>query len=628
MSEPPDHDPKRPRPRDSTRVMSPSQKANTIPPPLPPSTPLSPPPDTDLSRWAKAHGASPQVVLPSAPPPRVSVGSAHVADARYVHERLLGRGGAGDVELVFDRDLGRRVARKKLRVEHRGDATLLQAFIEEAMLTGALEHPGIVPVHDIGVTPGEGPWYTMKRLSGEPLASIMTRIRQKDADTLKRFDLVKLVDIFIATLRAVAHAHAHEVIHCDLKPGNILVGPLGEVVVVDWGLAKVMGAGGANAARARLWSGSPGYMPPEQAESPDIDKLDPRSDVWSLGAILYELLTLVVPHADLHGVAPEDGAWRDITPASRRAPLDRHVPAELEQVVHKALSRAPSDRHGSVLELLAEVEAWLTGSREREQRDAIVHAAAREVDSALVRTAQAGGRLDARNLEVWESARAAVADALGAVPGREELKRRTSALYWCVFRALHAEPAADDARQRATRLLDALVALAPPAPAGADIGAWLEALDEIADDAPHIAQLAARVRLLRATSIFGALGGHELVPLAEAVADAHVPAGEVLFNEGDPGDALWILAAGEVVVLAGGKQLRTLLPPECIGEVALADAAGIRTATIRAETDVDALVLKADRFDALVRRHGAVAIGVMRLLAERIRKATERERAS
>ncbi|MFO0751293.1 MAG: serine/threonine-protein kinase [Myxococcota bacterium] len=571
------------------------------------------------------------MVLPSAPAPRLSSDRPpeNPDDPRYLHERLLGRGGAGDVELVFDKDLGRRVARKKLRMEHRQDATLLQAFLEEAMLTGALEHPGIVPVYDIGVTAGEGPWYTMKRLTGEPLSTVLSRLRNKDPEARQRFDLGRLIEIFVQTLRAVAFAHERGVIHCDLKPGNVLVAPLGEVVVVDWGLAKVLGEGGRQQARARLWSGSPGYMPPEQAESPDIDQLDARSDVWALGAILYELLTLVVPHADAAGTAPDDGSWRPIVPASKRAPRDRHVPAELERIVERALQRAPADRYPSVSAMLAEVEAWLAGSRERERRDAVVHAAAREVDAAVMRTAGAGGRLDASNMDAWEAAKKTLVKALDEVPEREELRRRASTLYWCAFRALHGDDAdvagLGELGRRAAALLDELATRAPPEAEAGGIEPWLEALDEIADHAPQVAALAARVRLLRATDVFGGLGGHELVPLAAALGEVEVAAGEALFREGDEGDALWILESGEVAASAGGEHLRSMLPPACFGEVALADRLGLRTATVVAVSDVRALTLTAERFDALVRRHGAVALGVMRVLAERLRTATARE---
>ncbi|MCC6621807.1 MAG: protein kinase [Deltaproteobacteria bacterium] len=617
-----------PKNRDATRRVTPGS-ARTTPPPLPPSATgptgsnVTPGGDTDLSRWARAHGALPQVVLPAAPAPRVTQGD------RYVLERILGRGGAGDVELVFDRDLGRRVARKKLRPEHRQDATLLQAFLEEAMLTGALEHPGIVPVHDIGVLPGEGPFYTMKRLMGEPLSTLLSKLRARDPDAVKRYDLPRLVEIFLQVLRAVAYAHERGVIHCDLKPGNVLVGVLGEVVVVDWGLAKVLGEGGQHQARSRLWSGSPGYMPPEQAESPDIDKLDRRSDVWALGAILYEILTLVVPHADDTGKAPDDGSWRPILPASRRAPQGRFVPMELEAIADRALAKTPADRYPSVLALLGEVEAWLVGAREKERRDAAVHAAAREVDQALMRTASAGGRLDAANLDAWSRARATLVEALDVVPERPELLRRASALYWCIFRALHGEErAAPELVFAAAVLLDGLAAIrAPEAEHGLE--PWLDALDELAESghAPHAARLAARVRLLRKTTIFGALGGHELVPLAAAVEERHVPAGQALFHEGETGDALWVLERGEVVVSAAGQRLATLGPPECIGEIAMAQRGGTRTATVVAETDVDALSLTGHRFDELVRRHGAVALGLIRVLAERLRTATARELA-
>jgi len=591
-------------------------------------------PTTDLQRWAATFGAEPRVSVPEAEAPksrpsprpaaaRADAGTSDNATARrYAVESALGRGGVGEVDLVLDRDLGRKVAKKRLRSEFRNEPLLIQAFLEEAMIAGALEHPGIVPVHDIGVSPGEGPWYTMKRLQGEPLATILSRLRGAYLETLKQWPLARLVEVFVQALRAIAHAHQRGVVHCDLKPGNILVGELGEVVVVDWGLAKVLGEGGLHQARARLWSGSPGYMPPEQATSEDVSLLDTRADIWALGAILYELMTLVLPQALGDGTVPEpqnDRSFAPLVTLKRRAtlgPYRREIPPELEAVCERALALEPELRFDSVLEMLAAVEGWLQGTRERERRETRVVVAAAAVDAVLMSGAGELARIaEAADLLI---------DALRDSPTRPELNWRGSALYWFVFRELHRSGSLE-VRAQATTLLDRLAGMVVPEPGeGQDIGPWLEALDEVADEAPRVRSLSNRLKALHATPLFAGLGGHELLPVASAVEVKKIPAGQALFHEGEPGNALWVLVSGAVTVLAGGKRLSTLQPPACFGEIALVDHS-TRTASIVAETDVLALTLTAEKFDRLVRRHGAIAMGVMRLLAERLRTATARE---
>jgi tRNA A-37 threonylcarbamoyl transferase component Bud32 len=544
---------------------------------------------------------------------------------RYAIVSVLGRGGVGEVDLALDRDLGRKVAKKRLRSEFRVEPVMVQAFLEEAMITGALEHPGIVPVHDIGVSQGEGPWYTMKRLQGEALATILSRLRGAQPDTMKRWALPRLVEVFVQVLRAVAHAHQRGVVHCDLKPGNVIVGELGEVVVVDWGLAKVLGDGGKEQARAQLWSGSAGYMAREQATLTDVSHIGKHTDIWALGAILYELMVLVVPQALADGTIPEapaDGApYAPLVPLRQRAqrgPYRREIPPALEAVTERALADAPDDRYRDVEEMLADVEAWLQGTRERERREARILAVAAASDRIL--HSGIGGAAGVTLLvDVTDQLVAALAEA----PGRPELVWRGSALYWLVFRGLHRrEPGLT--REVATQLLDRLADNVVPAPQSSAIEPWIEALEEVADEAPHVRALANRVRALHAAPLFSGLGGHELLPVASAVEVKKIKAATPLFREGEPGDALWVLASGTVRVEAGGRVLNTMEPPACFGEIALLDRS-TRTASVIAENDVVALTLTAERFDGLVRRHGAIAMGVMRLLAERLRGATARE---
>jgi tRNA A-37 threonylcarbamoyl transferase component Bud32 len=566
--------------------------------------------DTDLRRWARAQGAEPQVALEAVE------ASARNAE-RYAVEALLGRGGAGEVHAVVDRDLGRRVARKKLKQELRQEPVLLQAFLEEAMITGALEHPGIVPVYDLGISAADGPWYTMKRLEGEALSAILSRLRAGDAEAARRWPLPRLVEVFVQVLRAMAYSHQRGVIHCDLKPSNVLVGSFGEVVVCDWGLAKVLGVRGERQARAKLWSGSYGYMAPEQATSADIARLDEATDIWALGAMLYELIALVVPQAGADGKVPEprdDGGFDAVVPLRQRG--RRELPADLEAVAMAALQVRPEDRPKSVVAMLEEVEAWLAGTRERERREARILAAMAAADAVI-----AG--------DVGESGEEAVAEAtrlvtagLREAPNRKELAARGSGLYWKVFEWMHREALPKEA---ATALLDELAEVVVPHPeAGGDVGPWLEALDKVGEDAPRVKALAARVRALHAAPPFSTLDGHGLVPVANATEARSVEAGEPLFIEGAPAEELWILVEGEVEVRAGDKLLTVLKAPASLGEIGLVEQS-TRTATVIATTRVEALTLSADRFDVLVRRHGNIAVSVMKLLARRLREATARE---
>ena len=154
-------------------------------------------------------------------------------DGRYAVGDQLGRGGGGVVYLGADRSLRRTVAIKQLSPDHVSDPIRVQAFVEEAIITGGLEHPNIVPAYDLGCSPTLGLYYTMKRLTGRPLAEILDGLRTGDPATAQAFGMYRLLGCFIEICRAVAYAHARGVLHCDLKPENVLIGEYGEVVLVD-----------------------------------------------------------------------------------------------------------------------------------------------------------------------------------------------------------------------------------------------------------------------------------------------------------------------------------------------------------------------------------------------------------
>ena len=215
--------------------------------------------------------------------------------------------------MALDSELNREVALKELRPELADDHGSRARFLLEAEVTGRLEHPGVVPVYGLGCDPQGRPFYAMRFVRGDTLQEAIDRLHASDSATVtdpRRWNLAlrQLLNRFIAVCNVVAYAHSRGVIHRDLKPANILLGPYGETLVVDWGLAKVVGRGEPAAKRrARSSSplqpgsdssetlpgtalGTPAYMSPEQAEG-RLDQVGPLSDVYSLGATLYCLLT-------------------------------------------------------------------------------------------------------------------------------------------------------------------------------------------------------------------------------------------------------------------------------------------------------------------------------------------------
>ncbi|MCK6552889.1 serine/threonine protein kinase, partial [Myxococcota bacterium] len=296
-------------------------------------------------------------------------------DPRYAVGPELGRGGSASVLLGVDRHLRRTVAIKVLPESDRRDPDIVQAFLEEAVITGGLTHPNIVPAFDLSYSEEIGLYYTMRRLTGRSLERVLADLRHGDEHARRVFTPFKLLGIFVDICRAVAYAHSRGVIHTDLKPANVLVGEQAEVAVADWGLAQVVGPDGQRQARARLMGGTPSYMSPEQIDSPSTD-LDQQADVWSLGVILYELLTLTRPFTatTVPGIFAAI-ARGHVVPPSDRAP-ERGVPRALDPVVLRALQRDKAQRYATVKELLADVEDWMEGTRERMRRVEEARAAA------------------------------------------------------------------------------------------------------------------------------------------------------------------------------------------------------------------------------------------------------------
>jgi hypothetical protein len=299
--------------------------------------------------------------------------TAHVPQGRgrYQLRHLHAQGGIGQVWLAHDDDLGRDVALKELRPERDGHPAVRARFLEEARVTGQLEHPGIVPVYEL-VRGGEAPAYAMRMVRGRTLAEAVREYhRKRKAREAGPLELRSLLNAFVSVCQAVGYAHSRGVLHRDLKPANVVLGDFGEVVVLDWGLARLMAKPGLDEApglaAVSLEPGSrdetaqgqvlgtPAYAAPEQAEG-RLDLLGPATDVYGLGAVLFEVLTGRPPFT-----GPTDEILRRVAREEPERPrqLVPEVPKALEAVCLRALAKKPADRYQSAKALAQEVERWL-----------------------------------------------------------------------------------------------------------------------------------------------------------------------------------------------------------------------------------------------------------------------------
>jgi formylglycine-generating enzyme required for sulfatase activity len=399
-----------------------------------------------------ASGDQPPVLRPSTPAPTgpeaqvPQAPSSPGATERYEVLGPLGRGGMGSVERVRDRWLRRVVARKVMHAGLTGSAKA--RFLEEARATAQLQHPGIVPVHDVGEEPDGRLWFTMKEVQGETLRSVIRREHRSAAEGVGDgpASLRRVVTRVHAVCAAVGYAHARGVVHRDLKPTNVMVGSHGEVLVVDWGIAKVLSgvddpsaepvrtgrrSGQETVAGAVL--GTPAFMSPEQARGEGVDA---RSDVYALGAVLYEALTGSAPYrgdsstvlaAVLAGPpAPLRGAVEE----ELRSTFGADV-GELVAVCERAMSRDPAERYADGAEVASAVQSWLDGSSRRERALSVVaEAAAQRPAAAALRERAAALRSEAeaalQGIEGWrpeedKAAGWAQEDEAAALEGRAAL---------------------------------------------------------------------------------------------------------------------------------------------------------------------------------------------------------------
>jgi serine/threonine-protein kinase len=453
----------------------------------------STPPETSArkSRPAMSEGPADSLAT-SAPTMAAPPGS------RFRRLREHARGGLGEVFVALDEELHREVALKEIQDRFADQDEARSRFLREAEITGNLEHPGIVPVYGLGTYYDGRPYYAMRFIRGQSMQDALARFHKSDEDSQRdpgerSLALRELLTRFVAVCNAMAYAHNRGVIHRDIKPANVMLGEFGETLVVDWGLARLLerhdseqtsverpissfSASATAPTQMGQVIGTATFMPPEQAEGRH-DREDIASDVFSLGATLYAVLTGQPPYqgADVLGQARR----AEVTPARQRK---RSVPAALEAVCARAMARRPEDRYPSARALAEEVERWLADEPVQAYRESLADRLRRwgRRNRSLVSTAvvllaagvvalSAGlwavGREQQRTKEALERAqkaeketldqfRASTSDAIeqliGSTPGRSAQEKKyleRTLKRWQAF----ADRAGDDERSRAIR---------------------------------------------------------------------------------------------------------------------------------------------------------------------------------
>jgi serine/threonine-protein kinase len=559
---------------------------------------------------------------------------------------VIAHGGSGVVVRALDRDILREVAIKIVDPNLTDDGSEVDRFAEEARITGQLEHPNIVPIYELGVDQRGRRFLCMKLIEGVTLDETL---HQKGAARLDPAHLAELLQVFVKVCDAVSFAHSRGVLHRDLKPTNIMISDFGQVYVLDWGIARVRPSPpDQKGPRVRVSDGQgepsepdpPGaligtacYMAPEQLHG-HHDMLDERTDVFALGATLYQVLAGRPP------LTPEivRAIWMR-RPAEPVTPPDRvvaggSVPPELARIAMRALAHDPSDRHASVAELKRDVEAFQRGAwdlpriglpagaiviREGEPGDAAYvilegrcvayrTEGAAEVELRVMGPGEVFGETAVFSHKPRSaSVKAATAVSLLVVTG-DVLSKALGLNSWM---GAFVQALADRFREADQRLRDLGRTTGVPEPPAPSFR--LPSLGH--DRKASLPELVGNVAAFEAATA--------------GLPRVRVSANTVIIAEGQPGDAAYVVLSGRCVDchLEGSAEveLRTLSVGEVLGETAA--LSGERaTSTVKAVTDVELLVVAREELTSALRLNSWMGAFV-RALAERLKEADRRLRA-
>jgi eukaryotic-like serine/threonine-protein kinase len=291
-------------------------------------------------------------------------------EQRYIDMGELGRGGVGEIRRVYDSLMQRLVALKVLQERWADNANTIHRFSTEASLTARLQHPGIVPVHEIGKLPDGRIYFTMPIIRGDTLSARLKGLYEQDR--VNPGKLRQLIDAFYQACQTIAFVHAEGVVHKDIKPSNIMIGEHGESYVMDWGLAKLLPD--MDDGQTQMEGGTPAYIAPELLQNADFS--DYQVDVYALGATLYKILCGSHPYqgkspiAIIHKIlkGPPKPLWE-----WRRGGL--RIPADLIPICEKAMARNPEERFPTALELSKALLAWRDGDQRRQEARKIIQKA-------------------------------------------------------------------------------------------------------------------------------------------------------------------------------------------------------------------------------------------------------------
>ncbi len=280
---------------------------------------------------------------------------------RYSQFAPLAKGGAAQLQTCLDNNLGRRVVMKTVHPHLAKNEYVRARFLREARVTAQLQHPNTVPLYEVGHDTEGRLYFTMKRVEGETLREILENQIANNPKAIHTYNLDRLLGMMIQVCNALSYAHAHGVVHRDVKPENILIGSFGEVLLLDWGIAKVWATDQDDFEQAireheeltdvGQRPGTPLYMSPEQVRGGG--EIDARTDVYSMGVVLYEILTLKEP---LRGKRVNETFEMIMNerpiPPEQRTPK-RHIPRELSAIALKSLEKDPQDRFQTMQKMIA-----------------------------------------------------------------------------------------------------------------------------------------------------------------------------------------------------------------------------------------------------------------------------------